>query len=107
MARLLFVRIAGALGATSLAAFFVVLIPFLSAEPSAGAGFAVKAPSFTVNREFKSDRLSLPANINYSRNGTVPKEQARTPEEIPVGCDSAFSPISSPRLAHVFGRCMT
>jgi hypothetical protein len=24
-----------------------------------------------------------------------------------VGCEGAFSPISSPRLAHIVGRCMT
>jgi hypothetical protein len=26
-------------------------------------------------------------------------------EKIPVGCDRAFSPVSSPRLANVFQRC--
>ena len=52
----LFVRIAGALGITALALFFVSVIPFF-ADPIVGAGFAAKPPSFSVNREFKGDRL--------------------------------------------------
>jgi hypothetical protein len=31
--------------------------------------------------------------------------QAR--ERLPVGCDPAFSPVASPSLATVYGRCMT
>ena len=52
----LFIRIAGALGITALALFFVSVIPFF-ADPIIGTGFAAKPPSFSVNREFKGDRL--------------------------------------------------
>jgi hypothetical protein len=102
----MFVRIAGALGTTSLALFIVGLIPFLAADPSAGAGLAVRAPAFTVDRTYKGDRLPLPSEINsaVSRNETRP-QQSQAPKEIPVGCDASFSPVSSPSLAYIFGRC--
>jgi hypothetical protein len=103
MAKQLFVRISGALGVTSLALLFVGLIPFLGAGPSAGAGLGVnKLPAFTVNRELKGDRLPLPSEINSAISRNI-----QTPRAIPVGCDASFSAISAPRLAYVFGRCLT
>ena len=102
----LFVRIAGALGITALALFFVELIPFF-ADPTVGAGIAAKAPSFSVNRQFKGDLLPLSSAPNVARRGLSTQEQSSKPQKIPVGCEGSFSPISSPRLAHVVGRCMT
>jgi hypothetical protein len=115
----LFVRIAGAFGITALALFFVGLIPFI-ADPSVGAGIAAKPPSFSVNRQLKGDRL--PSNFapvasrsgvqngvpqNGLQNDRGAQEQPLKPRKIPVGCEGAFSPISSPRLAHILGRCTT
>jgi hypothetical protein len=107
MARLLFVRIAGGLGVVSLAMFIVGLVPFLSADPSAGAIFT--GGPYIVNHEFKGDRLPLPSDANSSvtRSDFGLRQDARTPEEIPIGCDHAFSPVSAPRLAYFYGRCMT
>jgi hypothetical protein len=102
----LFIRIAGALGITALALFFVGLIPFF-ADPTVGAGIAAKAPSFSVNRQFKSDRLPVSSAPNVARRGLSTQEQSSKPQKIPIGCEGAFSPISSPRLAHIVGRCMT
>ena len=102
----LFVRITGALGITGLALFFVGLIPFF-ADPTVGAGIAAKAPSFSVNRQFKGDRLPVANASSVARRGFSTQEQSSKPPRIPVGCEGAFSPISSPRLAHVIGRCMT
>lgn len=115
----LFVRIAGALGITALALFFIGVIPFF-ADPTVGASIAAKAPGFSVNRQLKGDRLPAwsiaPAAV---RNGTgselrneLPndlgaREQSLKPRKLPIGCEGAFSPISSPRLAHIVGRCMT
>jgi hypothetical protein len=98
----LFVRIAGALGISALALFFVGLIPFF-ANPTV---VAAKAPSFSVNRQFKGDRLLLNAPT-VARRGFSTQEQSSKPQKIPVGCEGSFSPISSPRLAHIVGRCMT
>lgn len=102
----LFIRIAGALGITALAVFFVGLIPFFS-DPTVGAGIAAKAPSFSVNRQFKGDRLPLSDAPGIARRGLSTREQSSKPPRIPVGCEGSFSPISSPRLAHIVGRCMT
>ena len=102
----LFVRIAGALGITALALFFVGLIPIF-ADPTVGAGIAAKAPSFSVNRQFKGDLLPLSSAPSVARRGLSTQEQSSKPQKIPVGCEGSFSPISSPRLAHVVGRCMT
>ncbi len=102
----LFVRIASALGITALAVFFVGLIPFV-ADPTVGAGIAAKAPSISVNRQFKGDRLPFPSAPSDRRRGLSTQEQSSKPQKIPVGCEGSFSPISSPRLAHIVGRCMT
>lgn len=102
----LFIRLAGALGITALALFFVGLIPFL-ADPTVGAGIAAKTPSFSVNREFKGDRLPVSGAPTVARRGLSTQEQSSKPQRIPVGCEGSFSPISSPRLAHILGRCMT
>jgi hypothetical protein len=102
----LFVRIAGALGIAALALLFVGLVPFF-ADPTVGAGIAAKAPSFSVNRQFKGDRLPVSSAPSIAQRGLSTQEQAPKPTKIPVGCEGSFSPISSPRLAHVLGRCMT
>lgn len=96
MVKLLFARIAGAVGLLSLALFFVGLIPFLSVDPTAGAGLPGRTPAFTVNHEFKGDRL--PVNLE--------SREVKHPQEIPVGCEASFSPISAPRLAYIYGRCI-
>jgi len=101
MARLLFVRIAGGVGIVSLALFFVGLIPFLSADPTVGAGLAGRTAGYSVNRDFKGDRLPV-SDFKW-----IASRAQRYPREIPVGCDASFSPISAPRLAYVYGRCVS
>jgi hypothetical protein len=110
----LFVRLVGALGATALALFFLGLLPFLSAGPTAGAGYVSTSPGFTVNREFKGDRLPVHAALNasvwqteFSSRIFASSARAPAPGEIPFGCDSAFSPVSAPRLAYIYGRCLS
>lgn len=105
MARLLFVRIAGGVGILSLAVFFLGLVPFLSADPTAGAGLVGKTSPFSVNREFKGDRLPLGSGMNAASRDAF--QMRRHLEPIPVGCEASFSPISAPRLAYIYGRCMT
>jgi hypothetical protein len=109
MARLLLVRIADALGITALALVFVGLIPFLSAALTAGPGLAPSPPGVTVNREFKGDRLPIvsPTNSAISRNEPRLQRRLLTKEDIPVGCEPAFSPVTNPHLANYYGRCAT
>jgi hypothetical protein len=106
----LFVRAAGALGVTALAVCFLGLFPFLDAEPSAGAGYVPSKPSFyIVNRALKGDRLPMHGTLNPSawRTDFGSLSRATAPHEIPVGCDPAFSPVAAPRLAYIYGRCLS
>src|SRR5262249_11450855 len=82
------------------------LIPFI-ADPTVGAGIAAKAPTFSVNRQFKGDRLPVSQAPGGTRRGLSTQEQSAKPAKIPVGCEGSCSPISSPRLAHILGGCMT
>ncbi len=102
VSRNLFLSVASGLGVVSLAVLFVGLIPLLGAE-SAGAGLHQGTSAVTVNRAFKGDRLPI-APVSAASSRTV---RPQHPAEIPVGCDASFSPISAPRLAFIYGRCMT
>ena len=105
MARAFFLRMASAAGLLVLSFFLVGLIPFLSAAPSAGAAFLTRTTA-TVDRTFKSDRLPMPSKINSALTKNEP-QRSHGAKKIPDGCDRSFSPISSPRLAYVYGRCTT
>jgi hypothetical protein len=110
------VRIVGAGALVSLAFFFASLDPFLRAAPITGTAVSDRTPPVSVNRDRKGDRLPL---VKSTSNSTQPGtghtilwdlhglngSQAR--ERVPVGCDPAFSPVASPSLATVYGRCAT
>ena len=101
--------ITSALGVTALALLFLSLVPFLSVAPTAGAAYVPRTPAFTVNREFKGDRLPIHAPLDPSvwRTEFGSLAHARAPHEIPFACEPSFSPISSPRLANIYGRCLS
>jgi len=106
MAKQLLIRMTGALGLVSLAVVIVGLIPFLGSDPSSGAALIGRTPTFSVNREFKGDRLPMPSNVSTALlRDAFRAQRSRATEEIPDGCDPSFSPISAPRLAYVYGRC--
>jgi len=95
MRPVLFVR-AAAIACALLAASFISFPSFPGV-----ASFTVSAP--TVNRALKGDRLPLAASAHKTGAPEAPARQSR--EKVPLGCDGAFSPISSPQLANVFRRC--
>ena len=69
---------------------------------------SVSTPAVSVNRALKGDRLPA-ANPTvwqeeFRPSGAPLQSQSRA--RVRVGCDNAFSPISSPRLANVFRRCL-
>jgi hypothetical protein len=111
MLRPLFARITGMLAVTLLALFFVSLLPLLSAARTVTSG----SPDVTVNREFKGDRLPFHTAAGPSlwqsdfESLMLPRMQSQTdtPHEIPFACDPSFSPVATPRLAFVYGRCMS
>ena len=118
MAKPLFARIAGMLSITLLAVCFVGLLPLLSAARTTGNISSV--PGVTVNREFKGDLLPFHAALNSSilESDFAALKQLRVqsqteaphqimPHEIPFACDPSFSPVATPRLAYVYGRCMS
>jgi len=110
------VRIVGASALVTLAFFFCSLDPFLRAAPVAATAVSGHTPPMSVNRYRKGDRLPLfkssdsarPAGANrviwWDLRG-LDSSQAR--RRVPVGCDPAFSPVVSPSLAVVYGRCVT
>jgi hypothetical protein len=98
------------MGVVSLALFTAALITF-PAFPTTGAALPPSTHAFTVDRTLKGDRLTPPRPVLVERpaldapavgeNTSPPRPRAR----VPLGCDAAFSPISSPLLAGVFRRC--
>lgn len=81
----------------------LVTASFISFPSFPGAGLFTVSPT-TVDRTFKGDRLPpLPSGANKIEAPATPTRQTR--EKVPLGCDGAFSPISSPPLANVFRRC--
>jgi len=98
MARPFFARIAGGAASILLALFFVSLIPFLNADPIVRTGPTGKTPHVLVNHQLKGDRL--PVDLRDTNR------QQEYHQEIPVGCEPAFSPIAAPRLVDFYGRCI-
>ena len=100
-------RSAGALrfAMLGLASLELIVLP---SSPTTKAGMeaamAVPIPTVDVNRTLKGDRLptAKPDQLG-SPVRSLPLPRAR----IPPGCDAAFSPISSPSQAQIFGRCTT
>ena len=113
MARLFsnYLRVVGAGALVSLAFLFGSLDPLLRAAPVTAAAVS---ESVLVNRYSKGDRLTFIKSLDHSRPPGIViswdlrglnRSQARRP--VPVGCDPAFSPVVSPSLAVVYGRCVT
>jgi hypothetical protein len=96
MGRNLFVRIAAVVSG-------LLVVSFVAFPSFPSTDFLSFKPSIAVDRTLKADRLppSAPADKTEMPVPSAPSSR----EKIPVGCDHAFSPISSPRLADVFRRC--
>jgi hypothetical protein len=58
----------------------------------------------TLNRELKGDRQRTTATTK-NRTLSLPS-LPRAHKKVPVGCDTAFSSVSSPQFATVYGRCL-
>jgi hypothetical protein len=114
-----FLRVVAAFTLVSLAFFLGSLDPFLRAAPIGGPGVntpATPATAVSVNRYRKGDLLPVLSNSDNSNRTDANRAtwwDLREPDgvqarrKVPVGCDPAFSPVSSPSLAAFFGRCTT
>jgi len=112
MLEILPVRLAGAIGILSLAVFTAGLVSVPS-FPTTGASLSPAQPTVLVNRTNKGDRLPVLGPVARqpefgSPAGASPAAPGRgqPAARIPLGCDPAFSSISSPSLAGVFRRCI-
>jgi len=71
-------------------------------------GFS-STPATAVNRALKGDRLpgtAKPTAWQQEFRPPITPLQSQSRARVPVGRDNTFSPISSPRLANVFRRCL-
>ncbi len=103
MARLVSFRLMGAAALCSAAFVLAGAAPYLYAAPIT-PGLTDPEPAMTVNDFRKGDRLPL-----FQRRAVrqeVPSIGPQTRGKVPVGCDSSFSPVTSPQLATLYGRCM-
>lgn len=116
VSRFLFTRLTGAIGLCVLALLLVGLYPFVGSDLTSGAGLSSLMPSTSVVRDLKGERYpSVGSTRRYAPDwdavfNALPQpqsQQAPKPHaEIRVGCDPAFSPITSPVRYNVYGRCM-
>jgi len=109
-------RIGVVFASVTLAFFLGSFEPFLRAAPIGGAVVNDRTPAVSVNHYRKGDRLPILSNSDTStRTGAKGpiwwdlrgQGSSQMHREVPIGCDPAFSPVSSPSLAMVFGRCLT
>ena len=79
----------------------ITLISFPSFPSTLGIVFKPQL----VDRALKRDRLtnaSAPAKNELKSQPVL----VRTGKQVPVGCDRAFSSMSSPQFSTLYGRCM-
>jgi hypothetical protein len=77
----------------------IVIISFPSFPSAHGIDFRPQQ----VNRALKSDRpTTAPAQVKNGRKSQL----ERAGKQVPVGCDRAFSSISSAQSSTFFGRCL-
>jgi hypothetical protein len=107
----------GILGGLGLAAALLCILPIaesVGAAPPLGiAG--------QVNRGIKTDRLILPQTIAKKTSPVRTIREEQTPEaggetgtgpgrtgkpELKDGCEPLFSPVTTPAMAHLPGRCI-
>jgi hypothetical protein len=103
----------------SIASGFIVVV--IDPVSSAGAHSANTFPISIINRTLKGDRLQtdqVPMHLasqprpqsvdNVGSEAPAAAVPARPqPKKAPLGCDPSFSPVVSPSLANIFGRCTT
>jgi hypothetical protein len=79
----------------------IVLISFPSFPSAHGIDFKPQQ----VNRALKGDRPTIaPAQVKDGRKSQPSLERAG--KQVPVGCDRAFSSMSSAQFSTLFGRCL-
>jgi hypothetical protein len=101
MAKLISFRLIGAAALCSAAFVLAGVAPRLHAAP-VGSEMTDPLRATEVNRLGKGDRLPLfhPHAVRLE----LPAG-SRAQRKVPLGCDPSFSPILSPQLGALYGRC--
>ncbi|MBX9830282.1 MAG: hypothetical protein K2Z80_27345 [Xanthobacteraceae bacterium] len=95
----------GVLGALALTAATIVALPVAKAID---AVTLTPAPQVKVNRAAKGDLLAVRRTVPKQ----TPEQAIRKPsgpnqkQRIMDGCDPLFSPVTTPSMAHIPGRCV-
>jgi hypothetical protein len=79
------------------ALFSIILVSFPLFASTAGTVF-----NQLVDRTLKGDRLTNPPG----KIGSKSQPSLVRAHKVPMGCDRAFSSISSPQFSTIFGRCL-
>jgi hypothetical protein len=78
----------------------IVFVSFPSFPSTVGIMFKPQL----VDRTLKGDRLTnAPA---AGEIGSKPQPSFGSAHKVPIGCDRAFSSMSSPQFSTIFGRCL-
>jgi len=67
-------------------------------DPSAAMTIATK-----VKADARSDSSRV---IRQAPNESARQDRQEKPKKLPVGCEPSFSPVTTPSMAHVTGRCL-
>ncbi len=87
-------------------AFALVTASLVSFPSLSTTGGLSSTPAASVDRALKGDRLPTVKPTAWQHEFRPPVTPLQSRARVPVGCDTSFSPISSPRLANVFRRCL-
>ena len=59
-----------------------------------------------VDRALKGDRLTITNAPAVGKIGSKSQPSFVSAHKVPIGCDRAFSSMSSPQFSTIFGRCL-
>jgi hypothetical protein len=94
------------MGALALTAATIVALPVAKAIDAATS--LTSSPSIKVNRAAKGDLLAVRRPAPKETPGQAIRKPAGPNEkrQIMDGCDPLFSPVTTPSMAHIPGRCV-
>lgn len=81
--------------------------------PTVQTTVVVKDNRRPVMNEFKekADGIDLPRNGSMQQRPVSPvriqPHDLKSKDKLPVGCESSFSPVTTPTMANVSGRCLS
>ena len=77
-----------------------------------GAVSSKPVPEFQVNRAAKGDMFAAPRGtvrkvpVETIKNPARPVREQSDKRTLMDGCESSFSPVTVPSMAHIAGRCV-